>query len=424
MWSSLGFRGTGQSLRGCVFSGSVSTPVALTTWPKYCSLVRKNLHFEGFNLRPKLRSWRNTISRLSRWSLKLLECTITSSKYTRHLLGWSSPRHSSIRRWNVAPAFFNPKGMRLHSQKPRPLMENAVFCLSSSANGTCQYPLFKSSAENQRDPPSASNVSSIRGTGYASAGVRALMRLRSIQNLSEPSFFRTRTTGEEYGLSEGLMAPHSYISRRCCLTSSYIAGGTVVVLERKGVWSVWGMRCCRFRVQPISGPCLAKVLSHRCSTWPASALRASSSATSPRSKDGVLSEFSMTSAPDAINVTCSRQHRVLPLVRVMVFWLPFFTSMNIFFTGSSSGVSTRRGSTIKGDFFDFEVRLWRHLTVVCPSSRAASPGASCICELVTSWTLTLGLEVEAWKVSKAMCQAGWTCVFSQNLVPEWSTPCM
>ena len=102
-----------------------------------------------------------------------------------------------IRRWKVAPAFFRPKGMRLHSQKPRPLMENAVFCLSSLAKGTCQYPLFRSRVENQQDPPRASKVSSIRGTGYASAGVRELIRLRLMQNLRDPSFFLTSTTGDE-----------------------------------------------------------------------------------------------------------------------------------------------------------------------------------------------------------------------------------
>ena len=48
-----------------------------------------------------------------------------------------------------------------------PLVRNAVFSLSHSMIGTCQYPLLRSRVENQRAPCNASRRSSIRGRGCA-----------------------------------------------------------------------------------------------------------------------------------------------------------------------------------------------------------------------------------------------------------------
>ena len=139
---------------------------------------------------------------------------------------------------------------------------------------------------------------------------------------------------------------------------------------------------------PFLGPILAKVSSHTWSRTFALPLLPSSSMMSPRSNSGCTSvPGPLTSSAGSKGVTCSKKHRVFPLDRVMVFCPPFFTSMNTFFTGPSSGASTRRGSTSKGDLLSLEVKLWRQLTAVCPSSRAASPGASWTRELVTNWTL-------------------------------------
>ena len=48
---------------------------------------------------------------------------------------------------------------------------------------------------------------------------------KSMQNQSLPSLFQTRTTTKAHGLKEGLIAPTSCISWRCCLNSSCIDWG-------------------------------------------------------------------------------------------------------------------------------------------------------------------------------------------------------
>ena len=53
------------------------------------------------------------------------------------------------------------------------LVRNAVFSLSRSMIGICQYPVFRSRVENQRAPCNASRRSSIRGRGCASLTVAA-----------------------------------------------------------------------------------------------------------------------------------------------------------------------------------------------------------------------------------------------------------
>ena len=125
-------------------------------------------------------------------SYVLLNTTI-SSRHNRHEDRYKSPMQDSISLWNVAGALVHPKGMALHSQKPKAPAVNAVFSLSSSSSSTCQYALFKSSVENQQAPPSASSDSSIRGREYASLIVTEFRRLKSMQKRRLPSFFLTKT---------------------------------------------------------------------------------------------------------------------------------------------------------------------------------------------------------------------------------------
>ena len=79
-----------------------------------------------------------------------------------------------MRREKVAGALQRPNGTWLNSYSCPLLVRNAVFSLSRSMIGTCQYPLFKSKVENQRAPYNASRRSSIRGRGCASLMVAAL----------------------------------------------------------------------------------------------------------------------------------------------------------------------------------------------------------------------------------------------------------
>ena len=196
------------------------------------------------------------------------------------------------------------------------------------------------------------------------------------------------------------MAPHSYISLRCCLTSSYMAGGTLVVLHLKGVSSVCGIWCCLSPVSPRSGPFLAKIVSHLWRTSFALVLLSLSSFTSPKSKVGsILSLSSKPSGPPSRTDTDSRAQSVVPFDRVMAFLPPFLTSTRKFlcWLPLASG-STSDGSTSNRDFLSLEVRPYFQSASVLAETTTVSPGASCILELVTKWAKALGLCDAAWKL--------------------------
>ena len=105
-----------------------------------------------------------------------------------------------MRREKVAGALQRPKGTWLNSKSWPLLVQKAVFSLSRSWIGTCQYPLLRSRVENQRAPCKASRRSSMRERGCASLMVAALSCRKSMQKRRLPSFFLTITTGEVQGL--------------------------------------------------------------------------------------------------------------------------------------------------------------------------------------------------------------------------------
>ena len=104
-----------------------------------------------------------------------------------------------MRREKVAGMLQRPKGAWLNSKSWPPLVRKAIFSLSRSWIGTCQYPLLRSRVENQRAPSKASRRSSMRGRGCASLMVAALSCRKSTQKRRLPSFFLTITTGEAKG---------------------------------------------------------------------------------------------------------------------------------------------------------------------------------------------------------------------------------
>ena len=76
-----------------------------------------------------------------------------------------------------------------------------------------------------------------------------------MQNLRLPSFFPTKTTLEEKGIFEGLIASASNISFRCCRTSSNMSGGILLYGSLNGVLSVNLMLCLTISAFPRSvGP--------------------------------------------------------------------------------------------------------------------------------------------------------------------------
>ena len=80
----------------------------------------------------------------------------------------------------------------LLQHSPTVKVVNGTLSLSIS---TCQYPAFTSNDVNITAPCRQSNDSSIQRRLYASFIVLEFNFLRSMQNLNEPSFFLTNTTG-------------------------------------------------------------------------------------------------------------------------------------------------------------------------------------------------------------------------------------
>ena len=78
--------------------------------------------------------------------------------------------------------------------------------------------------------------------------------LKSMQNLKEPSFFRTSTTALHQGLLLGWIAPVSNINLRCSLTSSTCGGRILLNCSLNGAasGSLSLITCFAAFVHPIS----------------------------------------------------------------------------------------------------------------------------------------------------------------------------
>ena len=89
--------------------------------------------------------------------------------------------------------------------------------------------------------------------------VTAFSRRKSTQNLWDPSFFRTNTTGAAHGPSHGSITPFSSI----CATSSATIGRRWGAILRGGCFTGAAspvlIRCCTKLVRPISPAPLEKV---------------------------------------------------------------------------------------------------------------------------------------------------------------------
>ena len=99
-----------------------------------------------------------------------------------------------------------------------------------------------------------SKVSQIQGRGWESFFVREFYLLKLIQNLKEPSFFRTSTTALHQGLLLGQIAPVSSINLRCSLTSSTCGGGILLNHSLNGAasGSLSLIKCSAAFVRPMS----------------------------------------------------------------------------------------------------------------------------------------------------------------------------
>ena len=129
--------GSGQHATLSTFAGSAATPSSDTMCPKYLISCCRNAHFLGCSFSPAWRRRSNTVCRLTRCSSKIFPSMITSSRYTRQCDHCRPARTKSIKRWKVAGALHNPKGITLNSKSPS-VVQKAVFARSSSATSTCQ----------------------------------------------------------------------------------------------------------------------------------------------------------------------------------------------------------------------------------------------------------------------------------------------
>ena len=90
----------------------------------------------------------------------------------------------------------------------------AVYSLSCSFFDICQYSLFRSREEKYFDFPNRASISLITGRGYEFLLVTWFNFRKSTQNLFEPSFLSTMTTGKFHGDLDLLTIPASSISSR------------------------------------------------------------------------------------------------------------------------------------------------------------------------------------------------------------------
>jgi hypothetical protein len=90
-------------------------------------------------------------------------------------------------------------------------VENAINYLSSGCSATCQQPFFRSNLDNHLAPASVSNVSSIPGNQKQSFIVSSFSFLQSMRKRRSSFFSRTRTTGDDQGLSDSSITPRRYM---------------------------------------------------------------------------------------------------------------------------------------------------------------------------------------------------------------------
>jgi hypothetical protein len=141
-------------------------------WPKYGSSVTPKRHFSVAQRSPYSCNRSRIRRRCTRCSLWSLENIMISSKYTcANFPRWpSNARVMSF--WNVAGAFFSPNGITRYWYVAPSGVANAVRCFDALSIGICQYPDFKSMAENTVADPNSRSASLIFGNGAASSSVR------------------------------------------------------------------------------------------------------------------------------------------------------------------------------------------------------------------------------------------------------------
>ena len=103
------FFGTGQVLTFSTFSGFAEIPLAYKIWPRKRMLVSKNWHFLGLIFRLNCFSLSNTSSIRSN-ILSIVGAKMQMSlRYSNRVTNCWSPKHCSIKRQKLEPAFKESK---------------------------------------------------------------------------------------------------------------------------------------------------------------------------------------------------------------------------------------------------------------------------------------------------------------------------
>ena len=166
-------------------------------WPRYCSSARPNALFLRFALSLCSRSLVSTQCKCSAWLCLFFEKTSISSRYTIANTSSFSARTWSMSLWNVAGALTSPNGSTVYSYKPHRDWK-AVRCWSLSATLTWWYAYVRSIFEYTVEPPSLSNILSMRGIGYLLMIVFTFKARKSMHMQSSPPFLGTNSIGWLY----------------------------------------------------------------------------------------------------------------------------------------------------------------------------------------------------------------------------------
>lgn len=103
-------------------------------------------------------------SKCSMWLSKDFPNMLISSRYTKHVFHDKRFRTFSVKRSKVVRALHKPNGVTQNCRSPD-LSVKAVFCLSSSANSTYQYPVQRANLKKILEPVNVFRVSSILSEG-------------------------------------------------------------------------------------------------------------------------------------------------------------------------------------------------------------------------------------------------------------------
>src|SRR4051812_8105680 len=197
----------------------------------YVSLVTKNSHFGSFaNRFSSSKIFSTFLTSIVCWLL-FLEKTRMSSMYTMTHMSIRSWKMWFMYLWNMAGAFFSPKGMTMYSKRPS-LVLKAVFHLSPSLILILLKPMHRSILEKIFASLILSRRSSIKGIGNLSSFVMAFTPLRSwtSRNCHTASGFLgsigflTKKQGDAMGDLLGRIFPVAISSSRYSLSAIDSAG--------------------------------------------------------------------------------------------------------------------------------------------------------------------------------------------------------